>query len=214
MAADVKGSALVDRGHHPDVVPEAALPQLAANPDRQLLKQIRAHLSVHRNKRTSGGRRGGARFEIRRGRPWLGKTVSIGSRPHDRIRITLRSVRPAVEQDLLDRDHVFRNAALRGLLLAIPAPHAPEPPGHHAQNEERTRRNHPENLHAQRRVPETLEPQQRIPKVGTVVVLSSKSRHPRVVSIGLQLVYLVQAPSNLRSAPEPPADAMVYLVQR
>ena len=78
MASDIKRSALVHRCHHPDVVPEPALPQLPANPDRKLLKQVRTHLSIHRHERTSGRRRGRCASEIPRGQPGSEKPSRSG----------------------------------------------------------------------------------------------------------------------------------------
>ena len=86
MSAQVKRTALIDRGHDPEIVRKGTVADLSADPDGQLLEQVRAKLVLHRNQRLVWLRL------LRRSRnasraAWLGKTASIGSRPHDRIRM-------------------------------------------------------------------------------------------------------------------------------
>ena len=148
-------------------MPEVTLPQLPANPDRQLLKQVRAHFSVHRYQGPGVRRLAGSRLKFvtggRVGEDRLDRVATAGPDAQD-----LAAVRPAIQDDLLDRDDVLRLAALRHLELPMAPPHPPEPARHDAQDKENRRRDDPQDLDPQRRVPETLNSQDKAPKVGHV----------------------------------------------
>ena len=51
MSAQVKRTALVDRGHDPEIVREVTVADLSADPDGQFLKQVSAKLVLHRDQR-------------------------------------------------------------------------------------------------------------------------------------------------------------------
>src|SRR5208337_754434 len=63
MSAKVKRTALVDGGHDPEIVRKVTVADLSADPDSQLLEQVRAKLLLHRDQRL------------------------VWPRPHDRIRM-------------------------------------------------------------------------------------------------------------------------------
>src|SRR5271166_20219 len=98
MSAKVERTALVDGGHDPEIVRKVTVADLSADPDSQLLKQVRAKLVLHPDQRLVWLRPLGA-LEERVARWVVGKIrvdrVS-SARPdaHD-----ILPVRPPLEQD-------------------------------------------------------------------------------------------------------------------
>src|SRR5271157_6310493 len=102
MSAQVERTALVDRGHDPEIVRKVTVADLSADPDGQLLEQVRAKLVLHRDQRLVWLRLLGA-LEERVARCVVGKNrVDRVSSARSDAR-DLLPVRPAPEQDLLDR---------------------------------------------------------------------------------------------------------------
>ena len=145
MPAQVERAALVDRGHDPEVVREVALANLAADPDGQLLEQVRAQLLLHRDQRIDRASSPGAGQErVARGgvgKDRLDRIAPARANPHD-----LLPVGPALQEDLLDRQDLARLAALGQATLPVASPDAQQPADDDAQREERTGDRDPQEL--------------------------------------------------------------------
>lgn len=135
VAAEIECAPLVDRGHDPRTVREVALADLAAAPEGEPLEQVRAEPVMHGNQRPVGcdpldpheervARRGV-------GEDGVDRVATARADPHD-----LDPVGLALEEDLLDRQHVARLAALGFSELTMPPPLAEQPADEDAQREE------------------------------------------------------------------------------
>ena len=88
-------------------MPEVSFAELPANPDRQLLQQIRAHFSVHRDEWPGTRRLASPRLKfVARGR--IGKDRLHRVAPGRPDSQNLTAVGQAIQDDLLDRDDILR----------------------------------------------------------------------------------------------------------